>query len=179
MRALALDGLEPSSPYEVALVVAPRDDAPGLAVARAMGLYTAAIDDQDPRFADRLVDEMDRAGCAWLCLAGYLRLLPPSVLAARPGRVLNIHPALLPRFGGKGMYGERVHAAVLAAGETESGCTVHLVTDRYDDGPILLQRKCPVKPEDTPETLAARVLELEHRAYSEALVYAIERARTS
>ncbi|MFN3683119.1 MAG: formyltransferase family protein, partial [Fimbriimonadaceae bacterium] len=107
--------------------------------------------------------------CTLVCLAGYMRLLPKEVLDSFPNRVLNIHPALLPKFGGKGMYGMRVHEAVLRAGEAESGCTVHLVNERYDEGPIVVQLRCPVLPDDTPETLAARVLELEHRAYPEAV----------
>jgi phosphoribosylglycinamide formyltransferase-1 len=83
--------------------------------------------------------------------------------------MLNIHPSLLPKFGGPGMYGRRVHEAVLAAGETESGCTVHVADDRYDTGPIVLQDVVPVRPDDTPDTLAARVLAVEHRLYPEAL----------
>ncbi|MEW6751909.1 MAG: phosphoribosylglycinamide formyltransferase [Candidatus Latescibacterota bacterium] len=104
-----------------------------------------------------------------VCLAGYMRKLGPRTLAAYRNRVLNIHPALLPRFGGKGFYGERVHQAVLAAGETESGPTVHLVDGRYDHGPILAQTRVPVLPEDTVETLAARVLAQEHRIYADTL----------
>ena len=100
-------------------------------------------------------------------LAGFLRLLrvPPSW----SGRVINIHPALLPRFGGKGMYGDRVHAAVLESGETESGCTVHFVDDHYDHGPIILQRRVPVEPGDDAHALAARVFEEEKRALPEAI----------
>ncbi len=104
-----------------------------------------------------------------ICLAGYNRLLPESLVHRYRRRILNIHPALLPKFGGKGMYGMRVHQAVLDQGETESGCTVHYVTERYDEGEIILQMKCLVEPGDTAETLAARVLALEHVAYPEAI----------
>lgn len=100
-------------------------------------------------------------------LAGYLKKV--EVPARWAGRIVNIHPGLLPAFGGKGMYGHRVHEAVLAAGERESGCTVHLVDGEYDHGPVLLQRRCPVLPGDTPDTLAARVFEEEKKAYVEAL----------
>lgn len=86
-----------------------------------------------------------------------------------PDRVLNIHPSLLPKYGGKGMYGIRVHEAVLAAGDSESGCTVHLVNEVYDDGAVLVQLRCPVEPGDTPETLAARVLECEKQAFPMAI----------
>ncbi len=103
-----------------------------------------------------------------IALCGYLHLLP--VPPALRSRILNIHPALLPDFGGPGMHGLRVHRAVLDAGRTESGCTVHLCDDRYDTGPVILRRRCPVLPDDTPETLAARVFELERNAYPEALV---------
>lgn len=108
-------------------------------------------------------------GCTLVCLAGFLRLLPTQVIDAFPHAVLNIHPALLPKFGGKGMYGMHVHEAVIAAQETESGCTVHYVTERYDEGAIVLQSRCPVSPDDTPETLASRVLELEHKSYVAAI----------
>jgi phosphoribosylglycinamide formyltransferase 1 len=95
-------------------------------------------------------------------LAGYLRLIPPEVVARYHGRIVNIHPALLPSFGGPGMYGIRVHRAVLAAGARVSGASVHLVDERYDEGPILAQWPVPVYPSDTPETLAARILPVEH-----------------
>lgn len=103
----------------------------------------------------------------WIVLAGYLRRvhIPP----AYAGRVINIHPALLPKFGGPGMYGRFVHEAVLKAGETESGCTVHLCDSEYDRGRIVLQTRCPVLPGDTPETLAARVFEAECRTFPQAL----------
>lgn len=159
---------------EIALVLASSEASPALARARDLGLATDMIptgEDAGPRLADLL----KRSEIDVICLAGYLRLLPIEVLHAFPDRVINIHPALLPKFGGKGMYGRHVHEAVLASGETESGCTVHLVSERYDEGAILLQLRCPVEPDDTPETLAARVLELEHRAFPEGLAIVIER----
>jgi formyltetrahydrofolate-dependent phosphoribosylglycinamide formyltransferase len=104
-----------------------------------------------------------------IALAGYLKQIPASLIDAFPGRIVNIHPALLPKFGGHGMYGRHVHTAVLAAGETESGCTVHLVTEHYDEGPILAQARVPVFPGDTPESLAARVLEQEHNLFPSTL----------
>jgi phosphoribosylglycinamide formyltransferase-1 len=104
-----------------------------------------------------------------VALAGYMRKLGPRTLAHFRGRVLNIHPALLPKFGGTGMYGKRIHEAVLAAGERETGVTIHLVTEEYDQGPILAQRRVPVMPDDTADSLAARVLEVEHQLYPETL----------
>ncbi len=112
-----------------------------------------------------------------VCLCGYLRLLPIEPWMA--GRVINIHPALLPRHGGKGMYGRHVHQAVLDAGDTVSGCTVHLVDERYDHGPTILQRRCPVHPDDDAESLAARVFQEECLALPEAIGHiASERAGT-
>ena len=112
---------------------------------------------------------MQRHEVEAICLAGYMKKLGAEVLAAYEGRILNIHPALLPKFGGQGMYGMRVHEAVLAAGERESGATVHLVDEEYDQGRVLAQEKVPVKAEDTPETLQKRVLAAEHRLYAATL----------
>ncbi len=114
-------------------------------------------------------------------LAGYLRLLPAEVVSRYRGRILNIHPALLPDFGGKGMYGQRVHEAVVEAGVPESGATVHFVTEAYDEGDILAQGRVAVRPGDSAESLAARVLELEHRLYPRAvdhLCAALRESRT-
>lgn len=151
---------------EVATVVAPSAEAPALEVARSLGVPVDVVPFNED-FAANLLKALK--GCDVVCLAGFMRLVPTEVLAAFPDRVLNIHPALLPKFGGKGMYGHHVHEAVLAAGEKESGCTVHAVNERYDEGPVILQLKCPVLPDDTSETLAARVLDLEHQAYPQAL----------
>ncbi len=125
----------------------------------------------EPRVMTGVIDpdELDRAanGADWIVLAGYLKLI--RVPARYRGRVVNIHPALLPSFGGKGMYGHHVHEAVLAHGCKVSGCTVHMVDDEYDRGPIIAQRACPVLDTDTPDTLAARVFEQECIAYPEAI----------
>jgi phosphoribosylglycinamide formyltransferase-1 len=116
-----------------------------------------------------LLRELQGQGIDLVVLAGFLRLIPAELVQAYPGRILNIHPALLPRYGGKGMYGHHVHAAVIAAGEQESGITIHFVNERYDEGEHLLQARCPVLPGDTPETLAARVHALEHAHYPTAV----------
>ena len=100
-----------------------------------------------------------------IVLAGFLRLLPAELVRTWPDRIVNIHPALLPKYGGKGMYGQRVHEAVIAAGEKESGITIHFVNERYDEGEHLLQAKCAVTPDDTPDALATRIHELEHEHY--------------
>ena len=98
-------------------------------------------------------------------LAGFMRLIPAEMVRAFSGRMVNIHPSLLPKHGGKGMFGARVHEAVIAAGEVESGITIHLVTEHYDEGRILFQARCPVLPNDTAATLAERVHALEHAHY--------------
>ena len=115
---------------------------------------------RDPTDADEMLRAL--ADADLVVLAGYLKLLPARVVARFPQRAINIHPALLPAFGGPGMYGRRVHEAVLASGATVSGATVHFVDERFDRGPIIAQRTVPVLPDDTADTLAQRVLAVEH-----------------
>lgn len=117
----------------------------------------------EAEYAAALLETLDTHRVEMIVLAGYMRKVPDAVIAAFSGRILNIHPALLPAFGGEGMYGMHVHEAVLAAGGTESGATVHLVDADYDTGRTIAQERVPVLPDDTAETLAARVLEAEHR----------------
>ncbi len=173
LRALAEACASGELDAKVTLVVSPVPDSPAAQWTRTSGLPLAVLPSDDGDYAARLLRLLKGAGATWVCLAGYTRLLPSEALGAYPNRVLNIHPALLPKFGGKGMYGGRVHRAVLESGDRESGCTVHFVNERYDEGEILLQQRCPVEPGDTPEALAARVLKLELRAYKEALRRAI------
>jgi phosphoribosylglycinamide formyltransferase-1 len=164
MAAISRSGLA-----EVAVVISPTETAPAVQVARDLGLTVTVVPTGD-EYGSRLVTAL--GDLDFVCLAGYMRLLPVEVLRRFDGRVLNIHPSLLPKYGGKGMYGSRVHEAVLAAGDAVSGCTVHYVNEKYDEGSPLLQLQCPVLPGDTPDTLAARVLALEHQAYP----WAIEQA---
>lgn len=150
-------------------VITPRADAPGALAALAEGLDVCEVPfSGEVAYEERLLGALSDAD--YVCLAGYMKLLPASVVAKFAGRILNIHPALLPKFGGKGMYGMHVHEAVIAAGERESGCTVHFVTEEYDEGAVILQASCPVELDDTPETLAAKVLKLEHDTYFKALM---------
>lgn len=130
----------------------------------------AAETDLLSRLKERQID--------YIALAGYLSLLPAGVVRTYRNRITNIHPALLPKFGGKGMYGHHVHEAVIAAGESESGATVHLVNEKYDEGRILEQARVPVLRDDTPETLAARVLVEEHKLYPKVLDKLIKGAYT-
>lgn len=158
---------------EVGLVVSTTPGAPALERAAASGVRNCLIpaDDFDtPEALDEaLASAFEGAGVELICLAGYMRLLTSAFLNRFQGRIINIHPGLLPAFGGRGFYGRRVHEAVLAAGLKVSGATVHFVDEEYDHGPIILQREVPVEPGDTPETLAARVLAAEHIAYPEAV----------
>lgn len=163
---------------EVVLVVATREDAPALQRAQALGVPTAIVNpkefEDDEAYGDALLWVLQRVQPDLICLAGYMRLLPPQVVRAYPNRILNIHPALLPLFGGKGMYGLRVHQAVLESGMKVTGCTVHFVDEQYDTGPIVLQRTIPVLDNDTPETLAQRLLPVEHATYIEAIRLFVE-----
>jgi phosphoribosylglycinamide formyltransferase-1 len=118
---------------------------------------------------DAILDAFLRHSVDIVVLAGYMKKLGPKILTHFRGRILNVHPALLPKFGGEGMFGIHVHEAVIAAGEKESGVTIHFVDEQYDTGAILAQTRVPVKPDDTPETLAARVLEQEHILYAKTL----------
>ncbi|HEX5818950.1 MAG TPA: phosphoribosylglycinamide formyltransferase [Gemmatimonadales bacterium] len=165
LRALG-DGGE----ARVVLVLSNRADAPALDRARERGIAAAVL--ADFRSGAEWLGLLERHGAELLVLAGYLKLVPTDVIARYRGRILNVHPALLPAFGGPGMYGHRVHEAVLASGATESGCTVHLVDEEYDRGAILGQRRVPVLPGDTPEALAARVLAEEHRILPAAVLAA-------
>lgn len=154
------DAIRGVAGVEIAVVVSDRD-APALAWARQQGWPAVRLG--DPGDASEWLALLGEHRTDLLVLAGYLRLVPAAVVGQYRGRILNIHPALLPRHGGPGMYGRRVHAAVLAAGDPESGATVHLVDEEYDRGEILAQERVPVQPDDTPESLAARVLAAEHR----------------
>lgn len=156
---------------EVSLVISSRHDAAGVEHARKAGLPVEVLRPRDfpepAAFAAAQAARILRERPDLVIMAGYLVLWPPPPELL--GRVLNIHPALLPRHGGQGLYGERVHAAVLAAGDRESGCSVHVVDEQYDHGPVIAQRRVPVLPDDTPATLAARVFAAECATFPEAI----------
>lgn len=159
--AALIAALPAGSPATVALVVSNRVQAGGLEVARQLGVPAAVL--EDSRDASEWLALFDRWRIDFVVLAGYLKQVPSDVVTRYQGRIINIHPSLLPDHGGPGMYGINVHRSVLARGDRESGATVHAVTEHYDEGPILAQARVPVLPDDTPESLAARVLTVEHR----------------
>lgn len=136
-----------------------------LARAEALHVPARVIPNDDWTKGEALCRLMKEYEADLIVLAGFLKHIPAEVTAAFPRRIINIHPSLLPRFGGKGMYGERVHRAVIEAGEKESGITIHYVNEHYDEGHIILQAHCPVLPQDTPHTLAQRIHSLEHAYY--------------
>ncbi|HWV58214.1 MAG TPA: phosphoribosylglycinamide formyltransferase [Longimicrobiales bacterium] len=162
----------------VALVVSDREDAYALERARRVGVETHVVPvtgRDEETVASETLAVLDAAAIDIVALAGYVRLVPQAVVRRYAGRMLNVHPALLPAFGGKGMYGVRIHRAVLARGCTVSGVTVHFVDEEYDEGPILCQWPVPVRDGDSPESLAARVLTVEHRLYPAAVEWLARR----
>ena len=169
MLALARDMAAPGHPAEVCLVLSNRPEAAGLAKAAGMGLPVAAVDHRAfggdrAAFEAAMAGPLRESGAEIVCLAGFMRVLTPGFIAAWEGRMLNVHPSILPLFPGL-----HTHERALAAGMAVHGCTVHVVTNELDSGPILGQGVVPVEASDTPETLAARVLGMEHRLYPAVL----------
>jgi phosphoribosylglycinamide formyltransferase-1 len=170
-------------PGKIVAVISDRRSAYALERARAAGI-SALIETPDrglpadarlPELSDRILCRARELDAGLIILAGFLSILGGELIGAYAGRIINLHPSLLPKFGGPGMYGEHVHQAVLAAGERESGCTVHLVDAGTDTGTVLLQRKVPVLGGDTQDTLAERIHVEEHLAIVEAAILMIER----
>ena len=177
MEALIKAARAPDYPAEIVLVLSNKPDAAGLEIARGLGVQAEAVPakpfGKDREAHERALDERLRAaGVEIVCLAGYMRLLTPYLVGRWAGRMLNIHPSLLPEFPGLD-----THARALAAGETKHGCTVHLVTEGMDEGPVMAQAEVRVLPGDTEEALAARVLAQEHRIYPAALAQLAEKIR--
>lgn len=159
---------------DVSVVIGTRADAPALERARQAGSAACVIsprkyEEDEQGYADALLRVLSKHNVGLICLAGYMRKLPSSVIALYANRIMNVHPALLPLFGGHGMYGEHVHQAVLESGMKITGSTVHFVDEHYDSGPIIVQIPVEVHEDDTASTLAARVLPAEHAAYVRAV----------
>ncbi len=160
-------------PAEVCLLVTDRPTAGAIERARTHEIPVAILPpveyETEEAYIHTLLERLDEHRINFIALAGYLKKIPAEIVQRYYGRMINIHPSLLPAFGGKGMYGIRVHRAVLEYGAQWTGATVHLVDEEYDHGAIILQEPVPVFPGDTPEELAARVLRVEHRLYPRAL----------
>ncbi len=167
-----LDTCTGSAPAQVVVVISNKAAAGALDRARRAAVPAVVL--ADHRNASELLGVLAAHQAELVVLAGYLKLVPPAVVDAYRDRMINIHPALLPSFGGEGMYGRRVHEAVLASGASLSGPTVHIVTAEYDRGPIVAQWPVPVHADDTPETLAARVLAVEHQLLPAVVLAAAE-----
>jgi len=168
-----LDTLKSSMVARVVRVISNRADAGALDRARRANVATTVL--RNPADANELLAALH--GAQLVVLAGYLKLVPTAVVAHFRGRMINVHPALLPDFGGPGMYGHRVHAAVLNSGAKVSGATVHFVDEQFDRGEIIAQERVRVEPGDTPDSLAARVLEAEHRLLPKVVLELAERIR--
>ena len=154
-----------SNKITVALIVCNKPDAGVLKIAEEHQIPAILIEKKKFFEGNHYIDELKNAGITFIVLAGFLWKLPAALIKAYQNKIINIHPALLPGYGGKGMYGRYVHEAVINAAEKESGITIHYVDEHYDNGDIILQVKCPVLENDTPETLAHRIHALEHANY--------------
>lgn len=154
---------------QVALIVCNKPGAGVLHIAEQYGIPTLVIDKEKFFRGNAYADELKAAGIDFIVLAGFLWKVPPALIQAFPKKIVNIHPALLPKYGGKGMYGHHVHRAVIDNYEKESGITIHYVDELYDHGDIIFQVSCPVLETDTPETLAQRIHALEHEHYPKVI----------
>lgn len=153
----------------VTLVVSNKREAGVLAIAEEHGIPAAVIGRKQFYETEEVLTLLRAHDIHFVALAGFLWLVPAYLVRAFPRRMLNVHPALLPKYGGKGMWGHHVHEAVKVAGEPESGPTIHFVNEHYDEGDIVFQAKCPIAPDDTADDIAAKVLALEHRFYPQVI----------
>jgi phosphoribosylglycinamide formyltransferase-1 len=156
-------------PARIVVLISNKSDAGAMEIARAHNISTQHLSQKmfpsEEALADAMLDVLEENHAEFITLAGYLKKIPAQVIRQYRNRIVNIHPALLPSFGGEGMYGHRVHEAVIASGEKVSGATVHLVDEDYDRGPIVLQKTVAIAHDDTPDSLAAKVLKIEHEIF--------------
>jgi phosphoribosylglycinamide formyltransferase-1 len=160
-------------PAQIVVLISNKSDAGAMEIARAHNIPTQHLSQKmfssEEALAKAMLEVLGRKRADFIVLAGYLKKIPSQVIREYRNRILNIHPALLPLFGGDGMYGHHVHESVLASGEKISGATVHLVDEEYDHGPIVMQKTVDIVPEETPDSLAAKVLKVEHEIFPLAL----------
>ncbi|MCP9749597.1 phosphoribosylglycinamide formyltransferase [Ferruginibacter sp. HRS2-29] len=164
-----IEHLSGHTSIKVALVVCNKAGAGVIAIAEKAGIPVLIIEKEQFFRGNHYVDELRAYNTDWIVLAGFLWKVPVGLIAAFAGRIINIHPALLPKYGGKGMYGKHVHEAVRSANETETGITIHFVDEYYDHGKIILQEKCTVTPEDDADSIAQKVHALEHQYFPKAV----------
>jgi phosphoribosylglycinamide formyltransferase-1 len=155
---------------KVVLIVCNKPEAGVLSIAKNHLIPTLIIEKDRFDKGDAYLSELKAVGVDFIVLAGFLWKVPPALIAGYPNQIINIHPALLPKYGGKGMYGSKVHEAVIAAGEQESGITIHFVNEHYDEGASIFQAFCKIEPADTAETLAAKIHELEYLHFPKQIV---------
>lgn len=164
------------SEVEISLILSNNSDAFVLQRALNHGVETFVFNKTELRENPSLIlDKLRQKNVDFVVLAGFMLLVPSSIIDAYRGRIVNIHPALLPSYGGKGMYGDRVHRAVIENRERESGITIHFVDEHYDQGAVILQAKCDVTEQDTPDTLAAKIHNLEHQYFPRTIIETIKR----
>ena len=160
-------------PAQVVVLISNKSDAGAMEIARAQNIPTQHLSQKmfssEEALAKAMLDVLKKKQTEFIVLAGYLKKIPAQVIRQYRNRIINIHPALLPLFGGDGMYGHRVHESVLASGKKVSGATVHLVDEEYDRGPIVMQKTVDIVPDETPDSLAAKVLKIEHEIFPLAL----------
>ncbi len=154
---------------KVAKVLSNNPQAYVLEAAAKAGVSTHTFNRQDFYQSDQILELLRESNIQWIVLAGFLWLVPVNMTKAFPNRIINIHPALLPKFGGKGMYGAKIHQAIIEAREAQSGITIHLVNENYDEGKIIFQAQCAVLPGDTAADVAQKVQALEHRHFPEVI----------
>jgi len=154
---------------EVALIISNKEKAGVIEKAKQFDVKSLIINKEEFYHSRAVLQILQSHGVSHIVLAGFLLLVPDYLIKAYPDKIINIHPSLLPKFGGKGMYGMHVHRAVITAKENESGLTIHLVNEHFDDGEILLQVKCAIETNDSAETLAKKVLQLEHKHYPQVI----------
>ncbi len=154
---------------EIALILSNNSEAFVLERAKKLGIPSLVFTKKEMNETAKVLDAIQQSGAEWIVLAGFLLKVPQNLLEAYEGRIVNIHPALLPKFGGRGMYGDRVHQSVVESGETESGITIHYVNEHYDEGAIIFQAKCPVNAGDTPDDVAAKVHALEYEHFPKVI----------
>ncbi|UII22931.1 phosphoribosylglycinamide formyltransferase [Fulvivirga ligni] len=161
---------------EVALILSNKKDAFVLERAKNLGLPSFVFTKSEFTDSEKVLDQLKEHKIDFIVLAGFLLLIPEYLVEAYPNKMVNIHPALLPKYGGKGMYGDRVHQAVCEAGETETGITIHYVNNKYDEGEIIFQASAPVDQGDTPDMVASKVHELEYMHYPKVIESVIKKS---